>query len=148
MLTQSWRSKSAVFRMYHALTLNGYSNFIKAVKRQRNLGLDHTDYSYSTVDVGVIFVCTHSNYNLENPWFLTLINDSCNWQLGSPRFLCRPTAFCSTCWSRGTSRVLSIRKTADLLLQLWVGTFRGYQILFSIRNPYINRFTNHFTIHS
>jgi hypothetical protein len=28
-----------VFRMYHALTLNGYSNFINAVKRQRNLGL-------------------------------------------------------------------------------------------------------------
>ena len=27
-------------------------------------------------------------------------------------------------------------------------TFRGYQILFSIRNPYINRFTNHFCIHS
>jgi hypothetical protein len=23
-------------------------------------------------------------------------------------------------------------------------TFRGYQILFSIRNPYMNRFTNHF----
>jgi len=23
--------------------------------------------------------------------------------LFSPRFLCRPTAFCSTCWSRGTS---------------------------------------------
>jgi hypothetical protein len=39
MLTQSWRSKSAVFRMYHPLTLNGYSNFINAVKRQRNLGL-------------------------------------------------------------------------------------------------------------
>ena len=39
MLTQSWRSKSAVFRMYHALTLNGYSNFINGVKRQRNLGL-------------------------------------------------------------------------------------------------------------
>jgi DNA-binding MurR/RpiR family transcriptional regulator len=38
-LTQSWRSKSAVFRMYHALTLNGYSNFINAVNRQRNLGL-------------------------------------------------------------------------------------------------------------
>jgi hypothetical protein len=29
-----------------------------------------------------------------------------------------------------------------------ISTFRGYQILFSIRNPYINRFTNHFTIHS
>jgi hypothetical protein len=26
--------------------------------------------------------------------------------------------------------------------------FCGYQILFSIRNPYINRFTNHFSIHS
>ena len=29
-----------------------------------------------------------------------------------------------------------------------ISTFRGYQILFSIRNPYINRFTNHFSIHS
>ena len=36
---QSWRGKPAVIRIYHALTLNGYSNFIKAVKRQRNLGL-------------------------------------------------------------------------------------------------------------
>jgi hypothetical protein len=29
-----------------------------------------------------------------------------------------------------------------------ISTFRGYQILFSIQNPYINRFTNHFSIHS
>jgi hypothetical protein len=29
-----------------------------------------------------------------------------------------------------------------------ISKFRGYQILFSIRNPYINRFTNHFSIHS
>ena len=29
-----------------------------------------------------------------------------------------------------------------------ISTFHGYQILFSIRNPYINRFTNHFSIHS
>ena len=29
-----------------------------------------------------------------------------------------------------------------------ISMFRGYQILFSIRNPYINRFTNHFSIHS
>ena len=29
-----------------------------------------------------------------------------------------------------------------------ISTFRGHQILFSIRNPYINRFTNHFSIHS
>jgi hypothetical protein len=29
-----------------------------------------------------------------------------------------------------------------------ISTFRGYRILFSIRNPYINRITNHFSIHS
>ena len=29
-----------------------------------------------------------------------------------------------------------------------ISMFRGYQILFSIRNPYINRFTNHVSIHS
>ena len=29
-----------------------------------------------------------------------------------------------------------------------ISTFRGYQILFSIRKPYITRFTNHFSIHS
>jgi hypothetical protein len=38
-LTYSWRGKSTVIRIYYPLTLNGYSNFIKAVKRQRNLGL-------------------------------------------------------------------------------------------------------------
>jgi hypothetical protein len=26
--------------------------------------------------------------------------------------------------------------------------YPGYRILFSIRNPYINHFTNHFSIHS
>jgi hypothetical protein len=30
-------------------------------------------------------------------------------------------------------------------LRLHISTFHGYQILFSIRNPYINRFTNHFS---
>jgi hypothetical protein len=34
--TQSWRGKSAVFRIYSTLTSNGY---IKAVRRQRNLWL-------------------------------------------------------------------------------------------------------------
>jgi hypothetical protein len=29
-----------------------------------------------------------------------------------------------------------------------ISMFRAYQILFSLRNPYINRFTNHFSIHS
>jgi hypothetical protein len=37
--TKSWRGKSAVIRIYYPLTFNGYSNSIKAVKRQRNLGL-------------------------------------------------------------------------------------------------------------
>jgi hypothetical protein len=44
-LTQSWRSKSAVFPMYHPLALNGYSNFINAVKRQRNLGLSTEQFA-------------------------------------------------------------------------------------------------------
>ena len=39
MLTQSWRSKSAVFCMHSSLTSHGYSKSIKAVRRQRNLGL-------------------------------------------------------------------------------------------------------------
>jgi hypothetical protein len=29
-----------------------------------------------------------------------------------------------------------------------ISTFRGYWILLTIRNPYINRFANHFSIHS
>jgi hypothetical protein len=33
-------------------------------------------------------------------------------------------------------------------LRRHISMFCGYQILFSIRNPYINRFTNHFSIHS
>ena len=45
--TQSWRGKSAVIRMYCALTFNGYSNSIKAVKRQRNLGLLYRMYMYA-----------------------------------------------------------------------------------------------------
>jgi hypothetical protein len=37
--TQSWRGKPAVIRIYCALTSNGYSKSIYAVRRQRNLGL-------------------------------------------------------------------------------------------------------------
>jgi len=33
-------------------------------------------------------------------------------------------------------------------LGLHISTFRGYQILFSIQNVYINRFPNHFSIPS
>ena len=45
-MCQSWRGKSAVFRIYSALTSNGYRKSIKAVRRQRNLGLIGT-YKYS-----------------------------------------------------------------------------------------------------
>ena len=48
-------------------------------------------------------------------------------------------------------RELYIQKTARFAsptLGRHISTFCGYQILFSIRNPYINRFTNHFSIHS
>jgi hypothetical protein len=37
---------------------------------------------------------------------------------------------------------------ASPTLGQYISTFRGYRILFSIRNPYINRFINHFSIHS
>jgi hypothetical protein len=37
---------------------------------------------------------------------------------------------------------------ASPTLSRHISTFRGYRILFSLRNPYINRFTNHFSIHS
>ena len=48
-------------------------------------------------------------------------------------------------------RAQYIRNTADLPHQLWVGTFPRFvaiRFLLTIRNPYINRFTNHFSIHS
>ena len=37
---------------------------------------------------------------------------------------------------------------ASPTLDQHISTFRGYRMLFSIRNPYINRFTDHFSIHS
>jgi hypothetical protein len=49
--------------------------------------------------------------------------DNCGIIKYSPRFLCRPTAFCSTLLEPWDVRALSIRKTADLPLQLWVGTY-------------------------
>ena len=43
------------------------------------------------------------------------------------------------------------KENSGFAAQLWVGTFPRFvaiRFLFSIRNPYINRFTNHFSIHS
>ena len=68
----------------------------------------------------------------------------------SPRFLCRSTTFYILLLSVNV-RELAISKTADFPAHLSCGTFStfcGYRILFSIQNPNINRFTNHFSIHS
>jgi hypothetical protein len=68
----------------------------------------------------------------------------------SPRFLCRPTAFFRLTGAVGRQRALHAENSGfpAATLRRHISTFRGYQILFSIRNPYINRFTNHFSIHS
>ena len=71
--------------------------------------------------------------------------------LPSPRFLCRPTAFFSRLnGALGRQRVLHTENSgfAHATLPWHISTFRGYRILFSIRNPYIDRFNNHFSIHS
>ena len=69
---------------------------------------------------------------------------------GSPRFLCRPTALFCFARAVGRQRALHMENSgfASPALGRHISTFRGYQILFSIRYPYINRFTNHFSIHS
>ena len=66
------------------------------------------------------------------------------------RFLCRPTAFFQLSGAVGRQRALHTENSGFVHATLpWqISTFRGYRILFSIRNPYINRFTNHFSIHS
>ena len=68
----------------------------------------------------------------------------------SPRFLCRPTAL--YIFARAVGRQSAIYPEnsgfASPALGRHISTFRGYRILLTIRNPYINRFTNHFSIHS
>jgi hypothetical protein len=57
-----------------------------------------------------------------------------------------PTAFFSRmAGAVGPQRALHTQNSgfAAATLRRHISTFRGYQILFSIRNPYINRFTNH-----
>ena len=68
---------------------------------------------------------------------------------GNPRFRSRPTAFFLLAVAVGRQRALHTENSgfAAATLRRHISTFRGYRILFSIRNPYINRFTNHFSIH-
>jgi hypothetical protein len=71
-------------------------------------------------------------------------------QATSTRFLCRPTGFFRLAVAVGRQRALHTENSgfASPTLGRHISTFRGYRILFSIRNPYINCFTNHFSIHS
>ena len=68
----------------------------------------------------------------------------------SPRFLCLPTTL--YIFARAVERQSAIYTEnsgfASPTLGQHISTFRGYRILFSIRNPCINLFTNHFSIHS
>ena len=68
----------------------------------------------------------------------------------SPRFLCRSTALYIFARAVGRQRAIHTENSgfASSTLGHHISTFRGYRILFSIRNPYLNRFTNHFSIHS
>jgi hypothetical protein len=113
----------AVFRMYSPLTSHGYSKSIKAVRRQRNLGLT-LNMIFQNVGVG---------------WRRLLRNGQLfiSWQKASLIWLYMYRAIHTE--NSGF---------ASPTLGRHISTFRGYRILFSIRNPYINRFTNHFSIHS
>jgi hypothetical protein len=64
----------------------------------------------------------------------------------SPRFLCRPTALYIFARAMGRQRAMHTENSgfASPTLGQHISTFRGYRILFSIRNPYINRFSTHF----
>jgi hypothetical protein len=68
----------------------------------------------------------------------------------SPRFLCHPTAFFRLAGAVGRQSALHTENNgiAHATLRWHISTLRSYRILFSIQNPYINRFTNHFSIHS
>ena len=68
----------------------------------------------------------------------------------NPSFLCRPMAFFRLAAAVGRQRDLHTENSGFAVGTLFrhISTFRGYRILFSIRNPYINRFTNNFSIHS
>jgi hypothetical protein len=79
--------------MYHALTLNGYSNFINAVKRQRNLGLWKSKASNTFLD-----------YSLACKWspekvFVWMVPEICAFNVASPvvvSIYC--TQICDTFW--------------------------------------------------
>ena len=86
-----------------------------------------------------------------SPWEKLHVRHKGVQRMPSPRFLCRRTTL--YIFARAVERQERNIYTensgfASPTLGQHISTFRGYRILFSIRNPYINRFTNHFSIHS
>ena len=78
----------------------------------------------------------------------------CSLHLSNPNVVrdssARPTVFVRLAGVVGRHSALYKENSgfAATTLRWHISTFCGYRILFSIRNPYINRFTNHFSIHS
>ena len=80
------------------------------------------------------------------PGFVTIFcYSSTDNSITSPRFLCRPTTL--YIFARAVERQSAIYTEhswfASPALGWHISTFRGFRILLTIRNPYINRFTNH-----
>ena len=82
----------------------------------------------------------------------TLIQCHFDYACASPRLLCSSAVRQHFFFARAMGRQRALHKEnngfASPTLGRHISTFCGNQILFSIRNPYINRFTNHFSIHS
>ena len=95
---------------------------------------------------------SHHNIMLLLPYVSQLSNVPPQRHLrpSSPRFLCRTTTLYII--ARAVERQSAIYTEnswfASPALGRHISTFRGYRILLTLRNPYINRFTNHFSIHS
>jgi hypothetical protein len=80
----------AVFRMYSPLTSHGYSKSVKAVRRQRNLGLTRIYISYYFI------VRLKQNNKIITKIFFHLVSFGClciDWSLPLPWFLCNPSGF-------------------------------------------------------
>jgi hypothetical protein len=96
-----------------------------------------------------------SNYKSNTPLTSAIMNHSISMKMyfkvhTSPRFLCRPTTLYIFARAVESQSAIYTENSgfASPTLGQHISTFRGCRILFSIRNPYINRFTNHFSIHS
>ena len=126
---------------------------VKTRKRRNVVGIDmirNNRIKYARHVSGITFI-RYAQVETQESQIIQMLNLSMScYQCASPRFLCRPTAFCSTCWNVGRQSALHKENSelAAAILIRHISTFRGYRILFSIRNPYINHFTNQFSIHS